>query len=201
MATAAEVEAASILLDYNITIMLQYNNGFLSQRFISVPTLSQCSDIELLLSHSHYRLMRKVVVESQTQNTVPSQFHIESEDESHVSNTTNKTKRLETNRKRKPNSESEIRIGTHSNSYSVSNPRKTRKQEITTKKQTSEIKRHDETETQSMCRKFGVQYECPAENETDKETKIRRCRNLYRINKQKKIFFFTHSKIFQMHHL
>jgi hypothetical protein len=36
------------------------------------------------------------------------------------------------------------------------------------KKQTSEIRRHDETETQSMCRKFGVQYECPAENETDK---------------------------------
>jgi hypothetical protein len=53
------------------------------------------------------------------------------------------------------------------------------------KKQTSEIRRHDETETQSMCRKFGVQYECPAENETDKETKNRRRRNLYRINKHK----------------
>jgi uncharacterized membrane-anchored protein len=98
--------------------MLQCNNGFISQRFISVPTHSQCSDIEHLLSYSHYRLMRKVVVESQTQNTVPSQFHIES----HVSNTTNKTIRLETNRKHKPDSESEIRIGTHSNAYSLSNP-------------------------------------------------------------------------------
>lgn len=79
------------------------------QRFISVLTLSQCSDIELLLSHSHYRLMRKVVVESQNQkNTVPSQVHIASEDESHVSNTANKTHRLETNRKYKPDSESEI---------------------------------------------------------------------------------------------
>jgi hypothetical protein len=194
-ATAAEVEAASILLDYNITIMLQCNNGFISQRFISVPTHSQCSDIELLLSYSHYRLMRKVVVESQTQNTVPSQFHIESADESHVSNTTNKTKRLESNRKRKPDSESEIRIQTHSNTYSLSNPRKTRKQEITPTKQTSEIKRHDETETQSMCRKLGVQYECPEENETDKETKNRRRRNLYRINKQKKICFDTQQNI------
>jgi hypothetical protein len=99
----------------------------LYQRFISVSTLSQCWDIELLLSHSHYRLMRKDVVESQTQNTVPSQFHIES-------HTTNKTIRLETNRKHKPDSESEIRIGTHSNAYSLSNPRKSRKQEITRKK-------------------------------------------------------------------
>jgi uncharacterized protein (DUF305 family) len=139
--------------------------------------------------------MRKVVVESQTQNTVPSQFHIGSADESHVSNTTNKTKRLETNRKRKPDSESEIRIQTHSNTYSLSNPRKTRKQEITTTKQTSEIKRHDETEIQSMCIKLGVQYECPEENETDKETKNRRRRNLYRINKQKKICFDTQQNI------
>ena len=51
-ATAAEVEAASILLDYGITIMLECNNEFISQRFISVSTLSQCSDIELLLSQS-----------------------------------------------------------------------------------------------------------------------------------------------------
>jgi hypothetical protein len=63
------------------------------------------------------------------------------------------------------------------------------------KKQTSEIRRHDETETQSMCRKFGVQYECPAENETDKETKNRRRRNLYRINKHKQIFVDTQQTI------
>lgn len=33
-ATTAEVEAPSILLDYNITIMLQCNNGFLSEIYL-----------------------------------------------------------------------------------------------------------------------------------------------------------------------
>jgi hypothetical protein len=46
-----------------------------------------------------------------------------------------------------------------------------------------------------MCRKLGVQYECPEENETDKETKNRRRRNLYRINKQNKICFDTQQNI------
>jgi hypothetical protein len=53
-ATAAEVEAAAILLNCNIHVILEGQNVYISQTYSSNDTFSE---IELLLARNHYRVL------------------------------------------------------------------------------------------------------------------------------------------------
>jgi hypothetical protein len=59
-ATAAEVEAAAILLNCNIHVILEGQNVYISQTYSSNDTFSE---IELLLARNHYRFLRKDLIE------------------------------------------------------------------------------------------------------------------------------------------
>jgi hypothetical protein len=59
-ATAAEVEAAAILLNCNIHVILEGQNVYISQTYSSNDTFSE---IELLLARNHYRVLRKYLIE------------------------------------------------------------------------------------------------------------------------------------------
>ena len=59
-ATAAEVEAAANLLNYNIHVILEGQNVYISQTYSSNDTFSE---IELLLARNHYIVLRKYLIE------------------------------------------------------------------------------------------------------------------------------------------
>ena len=63
-ATAAAVEAAAILLNYNIHVILEGQNFYISQTYSSNfnNTFSKI-DIELLLARNHDRVLRKDLIE------------------------------------------------------------------------------------------------------------------------------------------
>lgn len=63
-ATAAEVEAAAILLNCSRHVILEGKNVHISQVYSSnvINTLSEI-DIELLLARNHYRVLRKDLIE------------------------------------------------------------------------------------------------------------------------------------------
>jgi hypothetical protein len=196
-ATAAEVEAAAILLNCNTHVILEGRNVYISQAYSSSDTFSEI-DIELLLARNHYRVLRKDLIEQNRTLLALDNYHTE-----------------QTQKRKKPglenpkpytatliNNENEKHTQTYSAvkankrrtvfNLSMAEKKSTDAESTKTKfpdnisKQT--VNNIDESEAHFLCRKYGVIYERPIQNETVKEAKNRRKRNRTKINIQKKKF-------------
>ena len=189
-ATTSEIRVAAVLLNCRIKVWLKGTNGSFTLQTFN-PNNPASTTVSLLLHNEHYQLLRPFVPTNRSVQT----------DNSNSSTTFSQpgASCIQSNRKRKnecnPEADPLITenepIEIFENSQSHSNDRNLLFPHSSKKiRKTVELTCENE---ELECNKYDAIYEPPLPNETKRETRNRKKRNRYRINKQKNILLLANS--------